>query len=35
MSQDEPAVCWDLIPAYQSGQLSPEDCARVDAHAEV
>jgi len=34
MSQDEHAACWDLIPGYQAGELSPEDCARVDAHVE-
>ena len=34
MSQDEHAACWDLIPGYQAGELSPEDCARVDAHVQ-
>jgi hypothetical protein len=34
MSQDEHAECWDLIPDYQAGALSPEDSDRVDAHAE-
>jgi len=34
MSQDEHAACRDLIPGYQVGELSPEDCARVDAHVE-
>ncbi|HVR87717.1 MAG TPA: DUF4349 domain-containing protein [Planctomycetota bacterium] len=32
MSQDEHAACWDLIPGYQAGDLSPEELARVDAH---
>ncbi|HEV3026523.1 MAG TPA: zf-HC2 domain-containing protein, partial [Planctomycetota bacterium] len=34
MDQDEHAACAELIPDYQAGELSPEDGARVDAHAQ-
>jgi hypothetical protein len=34
MSQDEHDACWNLIPAYQADELSAEDRARFEAHAQ-